>query len=172
MLKATITKALSNQVNAEFYSAYLYLMMSAHCDRLGFKGFANWLYIQAHEESAHAKHIYQHILERGEAVQFSAIALPEGSWNNLISIFEHVLRHEQHVTELINSIATLAMKENDHATYNFIQWYINEQVEEESGADEILQKLKFIGDNTGMLYNMDTEMAARVFVDPFAAATN
>lgn len=169
MLKENLNQALSEQVNAEYYSAYLYLAMSAYCDRAGFKGFANWLFVQAQEETAHGTHLYQHILDRGAAPQFAEIQCPPAQFDGLADLFQKVLTHEQYVTERINKIASLAMAEADHATYIFMQWYVNEQVEEESSADEILQKLKFIGDNVSMLYTLDAELAARVFVDPFAA---
>jgi ferritin len=170
MIKDKVTKALSDQVNAEYYSAYLYLAMSAYADRVGYKGVANWLYVQAQEEMAHGTHIYQHILERGASPTFAEIAVPPTSFTDIKDIFEKVLTHERHVTELINNIATIAMQENDHASYNFIMWYVNEQVEEESTADEILAKVNFAGDSPNLLYNIDAELATRTFVDPFAAA--
>lgn len=172
MLKESLATALSDQVNAEYYSAYLYLIMSSYCDRAGYKGFANWLSIQAQEEMAHGTHMYQHILERSAAPSFKEIALPQTEFSGLVSVFQKVLEHEQYVTERINKIATLAMEEMDHATYGFIQWYINEQVEEEANADEILQKLKMIGDNISMIYTLDAEMATRVFVNPFPVTAN
>jgi len=170
MLKQTLTDALSEQVNAEFYSAYLYLAMSAYCDRAGYKGFANWLNVQAQEEKAHATHMFDHILERNATPSFAAIPAPPADYESLTALFEKVLSHEQYVTERINRIASLALQEGDHATYGFIQWYVNEQVEEESGADLILQKLRHIGDNISMLYALDAELGARVFIDPFASA--
>ncbi|MGI5895463.1 MAG: ferritin [Oscillospiraceae bacterium] len=169
MLSQTLTKAISEQVNAEYYSAYLYLAMSAACDRMGFKGFANWMHVQAQEEMAHGTHMFEHLLDRGAAPAFGDIKAPPSEYSDLREIFEKTLAHEEMVTGLINKLASLAMQENDHATYNFLQWYINEQVEEESTASLILQKLNFIGDNASMLYALDTEMAARTFVDPFAA---
>lgn len=168
MIKESVVKALSDQVNAEYYSAYLYLALSAKADRMGLKGVANWLFVQAREEMAHGTHIYQHLLERGASPAFSLIkdpALPDGG---IKEIFAAVLSHERHVTELIGGIASLSMRENDHATYNFILWYVNEQVEEEASADEILQKIGLFGGDIGLLYNLDTELAARVFNDPFA----
>ena len=170
MLKETLVKALSEQVNAEYYSAYLYLTMSAYADQEGFKGMANWLFVQAQEEMAHGTHIYQHILERGAAPAFTDIKVSDSKFNNIQEVFEKVLSHEQHVTELINNIASIAMKENDHATYNFIMWYVNEQIEEESTASDIVTKLKFFKNDVNLLYNLDVEMAARIFNDPFAAA--
>ncbi|MDR3331217.1 MAG: ferritin [Synergistaceae bacterium] len=170
MIKGNTLKALNDQVNAEYYSAYLYLAMSAYADRAGFKGVANWLFVQAQEEMAHATHIYQHILERGGTPAFSDIKAPGASYGSVKEVFEKVLTHERFVTGLIDKIASVALGENDHATYNFIMWYVNEQVEEEANADEILSKLNFIGDNNGLLYNLDSTLAARVFTDPFAAA--
>lgn len=172
MLSDKISKQLSNQVNAELYSAYLYLSMSAKADRMGFKGFANWLYVQFQEEMAHALHLNEHILERGAEPSYRSVDAPEAKFDSLKAMFEKVLEHEQYVTGRIGEIATLAMQENDHATYNFISWYVNEQVEEEASADEILQKLTNIKENTAMLYALDAELAGRVFNDPFASASN
>jgi ferritin len=167
MLKERVSKVLSDQVNAEYYSAYLYLAMSAYADRIGYKGVANWLFVQAQEEMAHGTHIYRHILERGETPAFAEIKAPKTSFNGIKEVFEKVLTHERHVSELIGNIATIAMEERDHATYNFITWYVNEQVEEESSAEELVAKVNFIGDNVGLLYNLDAALAARKFVDPF-----
>lgn len=170
MLSSNISKALSEQVNAEIYSAYLYLAMSARADRMGFKGFSNWLHVQFQEEMAHALNMHDHILERGAVPSYKAVEAPETGFDSLKEMFEKVFAHEQHVSEQVGKIATLAMKENDHATYSFISWYVNEQVEEEATAEEILQKLTNIKDNTAMLYGLDTELANRVFADPFANA--
>jgi ferritin len=143
--------------------------MSAYADRMGFKGFANWLSVQAQEEMAHGTHIYQYLLERGEMPSFADIKAPEFEFQNIEEIFAKTLAHEQHVTELINNIASVAMRENDHATYNFILWYVNEQIEEEATADELLTKIRLMGNNTALLYTLDTELATRVFVNPFPA---
>lgn len=167
MLKESLTKVLSEQVNAEYYSAYLYLTMSAYVDGLGYKGFANWLFVQAQEEMAHGTHIFEYILERGAKPAFADICVPETSFDGIKSVFAKVLSHEQHVTELINSIASITMKESDHAAYNFIMWYVNEQVEEEATATELLDKINIMGENTGLLYNLDAELALRVFNNPF-----
>ena len=170
MLSKKLTKALSDQVNAEYYSAYLYLSMSAAADKLGLKGTANWLFVQAQEEMAHGTHIYQYILERDAAPTFAAIEQPPASYADINEIFKMVFSHEQKVTKSINAITTLAMQESDHACYQFMMWYVNEQVEEESGAREILDKLGMIGSNKSMLLLLDNELASRVFVNPFPAA--
>ena len=167
MISEKLTKALSDQVNAEYYSAYLYLSMSAAADKMGFKGIASWLFVQAQEEMAHGTHMFQYILERGESPVLTAIGQPPASFADVYEIFEKVLEHEQGVTRSINAIATIAMQEPDHAGYQFMIWYVNEQVEEESSATAILDKLRFVGDNKGLLLALDNELAARVFVNPF-----
>ena len=170
MLTEKLAKALSDQVNAEYYSAYLYLCMSASADRMGLKGTANWLFVQAQEEMAHGTHIFQYILERQAAPSFAAIELPETEFDDVNGIFEKVLEHEQKVTARINALATIAMQENDHAGYQFMMWYVSEQVEEEANVSEILDKLSLIGDNKGQLLALDNEFGARVFTNPFTAA--
>ncbi|MDR1831236.1 MAG: ferritin [Fusobacteriaceae bacterium] len=172
MIKEKVAKVLNDQINAEFYSAYLYLAMSAWADIQGFKGFANWLRIQAKEEMAHGTHIYDFLLDRDYQPSFDAVKKPEGKWKTLVEVYEQVLKHEQHVTDLINNIATVSLKEADHASYNFIMWYVNEQVEEEATANEILTKLRLIGDNVSQIYTLDTEFAGRTFTDPFAGTSS
>jgi len=172
MISETLSKALSDQLNAEYYSAYLYLSMSAAADGLGLKGAANWLFVQAKEELAHGTHIYEYILDRDAAPQFAPIEAAPNDFLGLGEIFEMVLSHEQKVTQGINSISTLAMQEGDHACYQFMMWYVNEQVEEEANAKEILDKLRLIGDDKAMLLTLDNELAARMFVDPFPAKIN
>ena len=170
MLKTSLSEVLSEQVNAEYYSAYLYLTMSAYADRAGFKGFANWFFVQAQEEMAHGTHIYQHLLERGATPVFADVKAAQNDFKSIEETFAKTVEHEQHVTELINNIASIALRENDHATYQFILWYVNEQIEEEATADELLTKIRLIGDNTASLYNLDSELATRVFTNPFAAS--
>ena len=167
MLSEKLTDALNEQVNWEMYSSYLYLSMSAYAEGANMKGTANWLYVQAQEEMAHAIHMYQYILDRGSAPKLAAIDEPDASFSGLRDVFEKVYAHEQKVTARINNIATLALAENDHATYQFIMWYVNEQVEEEGNDTGILAKLDLIGDNTGQLINFDADMAARVYNNPF-----
>jgi ferritin len=167
MLKDSISKALSDQVNAEYYSAYLYIAMSAYINRAGYKGVANWLSIQAREELAHAVHLYEYILERGDTPAFREIKAPPAAFGSLKEVFEQVLSHERMVTERINKIASLALEEKDHATYKFILWYVEEQIEEEASADELLSKITIIANHPGPLLNIDNQLAARVFNNPF-----
>ena len=172
MLSEKLTKAISEQVNAEYYSAYLYLAMSASADKMGLKGAANWLFVQAQEEMAHGTHMYQYILARGASPGFAAIEQPPVSFADLNEIFKAVLEHENKVTSRINALTTLFMQESDHAGYQFMMWFVNEQVEEEANATGILDKLRMIGDNKGLLLTLDSELAARVFVNPFPAKAN
>jgi ferritin len=172
MLSKKLAEALSKQVNAEYYSAYLYLSMTAAADKMGLKGTANWLFVQTQEEMAHGTHMYKYILERGAVPIFAAIEQPPASFASVNEIFEKVLEHEKKVTQDINSLATTAMQDSDHAGYQFMMWYVNEQVEEESNATEILDKLQLIGDNKGLLLTLDNELAARVFVNPFPVIAN
>jgi ferritin len=166
MIKENVAKALNEQANAEFYSAYLYLSMSAYADRAAFKGIANWLYVQAQEELSHGARLYKYLLERGAAPLFPEIKGPPQDFSGIKDVFEKVLAHEQGVTERINKLATLAEKEGDHAAYQFISWYVSEQVEEEASAGDLLAKVRLIADHPGPLYNLDAALAARVFTSP------
>jgi ferritin len=141
--------------------------MSAYADRAGFKGIANWLFVQAREETAHANRMCQYILERGASPSFADIKAPQLSLASITEVFEMTLSHEQHVSELINRTAALALGENDHAAYAFIHWYVNEQVEEEANAGEILAQARAIGNNTALFYQLDAKLAKREFADPF-----
>ena len=172
MISDKLADALSDQVNAEYASAYLYLAMSAAADKMGLKGAANWLSVQTKEEMAHGTHMFEYILERGGTPAFSAIEQPQAAFESAKEIFEGVLAHERKVTQRINALATIAMQESDHAGYQFMLWYVNEQVEEESNATQIIDKLRMMGDNIGLLLALDNELAARVFVNPFPAKAN
>jgi ferritin len=162
VLKKKMEKALNDQINAELYSSYLYLSMSADLEGKGLAGFANWMKIQAQEELVHAMKLYDFVFERGGNVTLKAIKEPQGKWKSPLVIFEHTYKHEQLVTGLINGLVDLAIKEKDHATNNFLQWFVKEQVEEEASADEILMKLKLIGGKGNGLFMMDKELGTRL----------
>jgi ferritin len=166
MLKKKIEKAFNDQINAETYSAYLYWSMSAALEAKNLPGFANWMRIQAQEEMTHADKFFRYIVERGGKVTLTAIDGPETAWKDVEAVFTNVLEHEQHVTSLINNLMDLAIAEKDHASAMFLQWFVNEQVEEEAGAEELLGKLKIAGTSSPALYMLDKEMAQRVFVPP------
>lgn len=157
-------QALNEQINAEFYSAYLYLSMSAWCENKNLKGFANWLRVQYQEETAHALKLLDYIHERNGTVVLEKIEAPSDNWQDIIDVFQNVLKHEQHVTSLINNLVQISIEEKDYATYNMLQWFVNEQVEEEANASEILEQLKMFEGKGAPLFMLDKELKQRVFV--------
>lgn len=166
MINKEVTEVLEQQVNKEFYSAYLYLSMSAHFSDTGLLGFANWMRVQAQEEQAHAMLIYDFLVERGEKVILTAIDTPPNTWGTTLEIMEEVLKHEMYVTSLIDNIVNVAEKHKDRATMSYMNWFVDEQVEEEAGAQDIISKLKLIGDDKSALYFLDKDLGARVFTAP------
>jgi ferritin len=172
MLTKKIEESLNKEVNAEFYSAYLYLSMSAYFERQNMKGFANWMKVQYQEELAHALHIVDYINGRGGRVKLVAITAPKHDWKNSIEVFTDTLKHEVTVTDQINELVDISLKEKDHATVNILQWFVSEQVEEEANVSEILQQLKIIEGKGPGLFMIDRELKMRVFVDPFANTGN
>jgi len=162
--------ALNEQINAEFHSAYLYLSMSAYFLSVGLAGYANWMRVQYQEELAHATRFFDYVNERNGRVKLSSVAEVQVDFSGVVNVFEETLVHEQNVTGLINKLMDISIKENDHATRSFLQWFVDEQVEEEANVEQILNNLKLIkGEGQGLLM-MDREMQTRVFVDPFAGA--
>ena len=171
MLKKKVEDAINQQINAEFHSAYLYLSMSAYFQSVGLAGFANWMRIQFQEELAHATHMFDYVNERNGRALLSPIAAVDVDFDSVVDVYEKTLSHEQKVTSLINDLMDIAIAEKDHATRSFLQWYVDEQVEEEANVEQILDNLKLIkGEGQGLLM-MDREMQTRTFVDPFANAT-
>jgi ferritin len=166
MISKKMQDALNEQVNAEMYSAYLYLAMDAFFQATNLAGFANWMRVQTQEEMAHAMKIYDYVNERGAAVTLKAIEGPPTEWESPLAVFEAVYEHEQKVTGLINDLVDLAIEEKDHASNTFLQWFVNEQVEEESSADQMVQKLKLVKDAPGGIYMLDNELSQRVFTPP------
>lgn len=158
--------AFNKQINAELYSAYLYLSMSACFEDMNLPGFANWMRVQFQEEQFHGLKMFDFVNERGGRVNLLPIEGPETNWETPLDIFEEVYKHEQHVTSLINGLVTIAMEESDYASNNFLAWFVDEQVEEEASASEILGQLKFIGDNKHAVLMMDRELRTRVFNPP------
>jgi ferritin len=160
-LSDSMQKALNDQANAELYSAYLYLSMSGYFDSINLSGFAHWMRMQAQEEAGHATKIYDYVSERRGRMALQAIDEPPASWDSPLAVFEATLEHEQKVTAAIDSLVAAAREEGDNATEVFLQWYVNEQVEEEASADEIVQQLRMIGDATGPLFTLDRALAGR-----------
>jgi ferritin len=169
MISKKMEEALNAQVNAEMYSAYLYLSMETYFKALNLNGFANWMRVQAQEEMMHAMKIYDFICERGGRVLLKAIEGPPTKWDSPLAVFKAVFKHEQKVTALINDLVDLAIKEKDHATNSFLQWFVNEQVEEEASADEKVQQLKMMENAPGGMFMLNRELGQRVFT-PLAAA--
>ncbi|MCX7908478.1 MAG: ferritin [Ignavibacteria bacterium] len=161
MLKETIQEALNAQLAREMYSSNLYLAMAGYFQSINLKGFAHWMRLQAQEETTHAMKFFDYLLDRGGLVQISTINAPPSNWENPLSAMEDALKHEQYVTQNINSLADLAIKEGDHATQIFLQWFVTEQVEEEATVSEIVEKLKMIGDWKGGLLMIDNELGKR-----------
>jgi len=159
-------KALNEQVNAELYSAYLYLSMEAYFRSLNLGGFASWMRVQTQEEVSHAMKIYDYIVERGGRATMKAIEGPDTKWDGSLALFEAVYAHEQKVTSLINNLVDMAIEEKDHATNSFLQWFVNEQVEEEASADDVVQKIKMMQDAPGGIFMLDRELGQRIFTPP------
>ena len=166
MISEKMQDALNEQVNAELYSAYLYLSMEAYFESINLAGFANWMRVQTQEEVSHAMKIYDYIDERGGRNTLKPIAGPPVKWDSPLAVFKAGYAHEQKVTGLINELVNLSIELKDHATNMFLQWFVNEQVEEEKNADDIVQKLKLMADAPGGLYMLDTELAQRIFTPP------
>ena len=161
MLRKKVQDALNEQINKELYSAYLYLSMSAYCESINLSGFGHWMRAQAREEQEHAMKLYGFICDRGGIVELQAIDQPPVEFNSAIDLFEQTLKHEEFVTSLINDLYVLSVQEKDYATQIFLQWFVTEQVEEEKGAGEILERLRMIGDKAQGLLIMDRQLAAR-----------
>jgi len=153
--------ALNKQLNAEAYSSYLYLAMSAYFESENLRGFAHWMRVQAGEEWMHAMKFYDHIRARLGRVELAAISAPPREWKSPLAAFEEAFKHEQMVSGLIHGLVDLATKSKDHATANFLQWFVSEQVEEEAQTDEIVQKLNQMRDAPAGLFIVDRELAQR-----------
>ena len=166
MLSEKMQNAINKQINSEIYSAYLYLSMSAYFESINLEGFANWMRMQAQEEMVHAMKFYDYVNERGSRVVLQSVEGPPTEWDSPLAVFEHTYEHEQNVTGMINNLVNLAIEEKDHATNSFLQWFVDEQVEEESSADKVLQQLKLTGDAPGALFMIDRELGARIFTMP------
>lgn len=166
MISPKLQDALNAQINAEFWSAYLYLSMAMHFESEGMGGVANWFRIQFKEEQAHAEIFINYLISRGGRVMLAPIAGVETSWSSPLAAFEATLEHEQKVTAMINNLYALAEVEHDYATRGKLDWFVSEQVEEEETAQGLIDRLKLIGDNGMGLYTFDQELATRVYNVP------
>jgi ferritin len=165
-MKEAMVNALNAQVNAEFYSSYFYLGMESYFQSLSLNGFAAWMRAQVQEEMFHGMKMYDYIHERGGKAVLEAIERPEQTWASPLACFEQVLAHEQKVTALINNLMDVAIENRDHAGKFFLDWFVGEQVEEESTVGAVVDKLRLIGDNSSALFLLDAELAKRIFTPP------
>ncbi|MEQ8172308.1 MAG: ferritin [Candidatus Eremiobacterota bacterium] len=163
MLKEKIEKSFNEQITEELFSSYLYLSMSAYFQSINLPGFANWMRVQAQEELMHAMKFYDYINERRGRVLLKEIKTPQHEWKSPLEIFEAALKHEEYITEKINNLVDISIKEKDHASNIFLQWFVNEQVEEEASADDIINRLNLVGESKGGLFMLDRELGTRVF---------
>ena len=170
MVSKELETAINKQINAEFWSAYLYLSMSAHFAHEGLPGFANWFKVQFQEEQDHAVKFMNYLISKGNKVELTPIEKVDTSWDSLLKAFQDTLNHERVVTSLINNLVSIARKENDYATENMLQWFVNEQVEEEETAQAMIDSLKLIGSNGFGIYTMDKELGQRSYT-PINTAT-
>jgi ferritin len=159
----TVENAINEQIKEELFSAYLYLSMSAHSEGLNLKGFASWFGIQVQEELDHARGLYNFMNERGGKVILQALDQPQNDFAGPLSMMKATLEHEQQITGKINALYELAQKEKDYPLESILKWYVDEQVEEEATAAEILNKVKLIGEDGANLYLLDKELGARAY---------
>lgn len=166
MISEKLENAINGQINAELYSSYLYLSMSAYAYSISLSGFGNWFHIQAQEELAHTMRLFDYLVERGGRPTMAPVAGPPTEWESPVHVFEETLEHEQSVTRRINALMDVAVDEHDHAARSFLQWFVDEQVEEESSVGDVLAHLKMVnGEGHGLLL-LDRELAVRTFVMP------
>ncbi len=166
MITEKMSVALNTQINKELYSAYLYMAMSAHAQQKGLPGVANWFFVQTQEELSHAQRIYAYLIRQNAAVTFEAIEKPVIDVETPLAMFEKGLEHEKYVTASIHALVDVALEEKDRATEVFLQWFVNEQVEEEENACGIIDQLKLAGEAGSGLFMIDRELATRTFAPP------
>jgi ferritin len=166
MLNETVEKKINSQINAELFSAYLYYSMANYFESISLPGAAHWMRNQTIEEMIHVQKFVSYVNERRGTVKLEAIEGPQTEWKSPLDAFEAAYEHEVHITGRINKLLDAALKESDHATANFLQWFVAEQVEEEASADAIVQQLKLVGDNKGGLFMVDKELTGRTVALP------
>jgi len=161
MISKKVADALNLQMNREFFNARLYLSMAAYFESLNMQGAAQWMAAQAQEETGHAMRLYNHLRERGARILLGALEAPPTQWDSPLAAFQAAYQHECKVSREFDEHMALAQAEKDHATVIFLQWFINEQVEEEAAVDGIVQKFKMIGDHQGGLFMLDRMLGER-----------
>jgi ferritin len=166
VLNQKIQDAINDQINSELFSAYLYYSMATYFESISLKGFSHWMRVQALEEMTHVQKFFFYVYDRGGQILLKTIEAPPSEWASPLAAFEATYEHEVRVTGLVNGLMDLALAESDHATCNFLQWFVAEQVEEEASADEIVQKLRLVEKTEGGLFLLDQEMDKRTFAMP------
>lgn len=168
MIHKKMEEAMNAQINEELWSSYLYLSMSAWFETQNLPGFANWMKVQAEEEHAHAMRFFTYLNDRGGRVLLKPIAAVQIEWKSSVDAFEETLNHERHITSCINDLMDVAIELRDHASRSFLQWYVDEQVEEEATAEQTLHHLNMISNNPHAMFMLDKEFSGRTFVDETA----
>ncbi len=168
-ISTKIQDALNSQINAEMYSAYIYLAMSAYFESLDLPGHANWMRVQAQEEGLHVDKLFDYVAERGGRVILEAIDKPPSEWESPLAAFEAALAHECEITKRIDDMVGLALEQRDRASESFLRWYVDEQVEEEASVDRVIKMLRMSQGHPTAMLMIDRELAARVLVPPAAA---
>ena len=171
MITQRLHSAINAQINAELWSAYLYLAMSLDSESKGYKGFANWFYVQFQEEQAHARILMNYLNSRDAKVELLPIDPVPARWNTVLDMFKQTLEHERKVTSLINNLVAIANEDRDFASINRLNWFIDEQVEEEESARDMITAVEAVEDNKYGMYQLDKEQAARVYNVPSPLAT-
>jgi ferritin len=166
MIGKKMEKALNEQINAELYSSYIYLAMVAYFESENLPGCASWMRAQVQEENLHATKLFAFVCERGGRVILGAIDQPPKDWKSPLAAFEAAYEHEQYITGRINDLVDLALAEKDHASNAFLQWFVNEQVEEETSVDMVVQNLKMAEKAPGAMFMIDRELGQRTFTPP------
>ncbi|MBN1202807.1 MAG: ferritin [Anaerolineae bacterium] len=161
MLSDKMQVAMNKQINAELHSAYIYLAMAAYFEAENLSGFGNWMRIQAQEELGHAMRFFDFINERLGRVILEPIEAVPAEWDSPLAVFEAAYKHEQKISGLIHDLVNLALEEKDHSTNSFLQWFVDEQVEEEASADAVVQQLRLVGDSGYGLFVLDRELGQR-----------
>lgn len=164
MISKKLEVALNEQVNREMQAAYSYFAMAVYCDSRSLDGFSNWMKIQAQEEMAHAMKLYNYLNDVDATITLEAVPRPEQSFQSLLDVFKLALKNEEDFGRLYNEISSLALEERDNTTYNFLKWFLDEQVEEVSMVKTVLDKLKLIGESGNGIFMLNDEFAKRVYV--------
>lgn len=172
MLSTKLHAAINDQINAELWSAYLYLSMSLDAEAKGLKGVANWFYVQWLEEQDHARILMNYLNSRDAKVTLKPIEAVQTEWGTVLDMFNKTLEHEKVVTSLINNLAAIAAEDRDFASSNMLVWFINEQVEEEESAREMIFAVESVEGNKYGMYQLDKELATRVYTQASPLATN